>query len=225
MRILFFLFMLLFTMPTTTAFAQSQHVTIDMQQMTCADIPPYPNYVNNRSASNAIAAINNARGQEHLPSLQLPNNFYRFTPSMQQIFLINAERTDRGLNPLKLGGTLTHMAQNYAQQMVDQHFFGHTSPTNGTFAQRINSNPSIRDHYTMAAENLAGNPIAGVGPIYEYMYHDASSGCGHRANILTPQMTHIGIGVVVRAISASISVQEFIASASWNPYRCASQEY
>lgn len=219
-RLLFlFLFLFFFALPVTTTFIQIQPAAAQGQQTTCTNITATPNYLNSGSASAAIAAINNARQHEHLRSLQLPDNFYQLSPVQQQFTLVNAERVDRGLRPLLLDTTLSQMAQSYAQQMETQHFFSHASPTGVTFVQRINNNPAVRNHYSTAAENLAGNPVGGVGPIYEYMYDDAREGCGHRANILTPQLTHIGIGEVTSSTYGTISVQDFIASAPWNPYQ------
>jgi len=162
--------------------------------------------------------MNNARQLEHLPSLRLPPNFYDLDPIQQQYVLVNLERTDRGLRPLQLDANLSLLAQAYSKQLRDLHFFAHTSPIGGTFEQRINSNPIIAGHYHTAAENLAGNPVAGVGPIYEYMYDDKAEACGHRSNILNPSLRFIGIGMVQDDQYGSISAQEFIEPALWNPY-------
>jgi uncharacterized protein YkwD len=218
LRWLFLLF-LSFLVPVTIMFTWIQPVSAHTQQTACTNIPATPDYLNSGNPRDAIGAINYARQRERIHPLQLPNNFYQLSPVQQQFKLVNAERVDRGLRPLILGTTLSQMAQSYSQQMETQHFIGHTSPDGTTFVQRINKNASVRNHYSAAAENIAANPIAGAGSIYEYMYDDAGSGCGHRATILTPQLTHIGIGVVNDMIYGTLSVQDFIASACWNPYK------
>lgn len=184
----------------------------------CVNIPALPDYLDNHSTYDAIEAINHARELEHLPSLRLPANFYDLDPVQQQFVLVNVERTDRGLHPLQMDASLSRIALAYSKQLRDLHFFAHTSPISGTFEQRVNSNPALADHYYTAAENLAGNPVAGVGPIYEYMYNDQSEACGHRDNILNPALTLIGIGLVADDQYGSISAQEFIEPAPWNPY-------
>lgn len=184
----------------------------------CVDIPAHPDYLASRSEQDAIAAIDNARAGEHLPSLHLPGDFYQLDPARQQFVLINLERTARGLKPLRLDANLTQIARNYSRQMRDLHFFSHTSPIAGTFSQRIDSNPALAGHYALAAENLAGNPVPGAGAIYEYMYDDSIEACGHRHNILDPDLSLVGIGEVPGSVYGSISAQEFIASAPWNPY-------
>ena len=223
MRLLLFLLLFSLSLPITTTFAQAQPAAPQVQQTSCINIPATPNYLNSGRPTDAIAAINHAHQQEHIHALQLPGKFYQLSPVQQQFILVNAERVDRGLHPLLLDTILSQIAQSYALQMTTQHFFNHTSPTGVTFVQRINSNPAVRNHYSTAAENLAGNPVGGVGPIYEYMYDDAREGCGHQVNILTPQLTHIGIGEVVSNTYGTISVQDFIASAPWSPYQGSSQ--
>lgn len=177
----------------------------------CVNIPATPNYLRTRRAKDAIAAINHARRFEHLSPLLLPRNFYHMKAVQQQFVLINLERTDRGLRPLTMSPVLMTMARSYSKQLSRRHFFSHTSPISGTFAQRLNRNRAIAGHYSLAEENLAGNPVGGVGPIYEYMYNDVSENCGHRANILQPGVTLVGIGVVSDKRYGSISAQEFVA--------------
>lgn len=187
----------------------------------CVDVPASPDYLASNSERDAVAAINNARAGEHLPPLRLPENFYQLDPAQQQFVLINLERTDRGLPPVRLDANLAQIAQNYSRQMRDLHFFAHTSPIAGTFGERIDSNPALAGHYALAAENLAGNPVPGAGAMYEYMYDDGAEACGHRENILDPLVSLVGIGWVPGSKYGSISAQEFIDSASWNPYRGA----
>jgi len=177
----------------------------------CVNIPATPNYLRTRRVRDAVAAINHARSFEGLSPLRLSRNFYRLKAAQQQFVLVNLERTDRGLRPLTMSPVLMTMARSYSKQLSRQHFFSHTSPISGTFEQRLNRNRAIAGHYSLAEENLAGNPVAGVGPIYEYMYNDASENCGHRANILQPGVTLVGIGVVSDKRYGSISAQEFVA--------------
>ncbi len=194
------------------------HSLTAAQQSGCIDIAATPDYLSTENAHDAIDAINNARQIEHIRPLHLPENFYRLAPTRQQFILLNMERIDRNLKPLQMDENLSQMAQAYSKQLLELHFFSHTSPISGSFSTRINSNPLIFNHYRLAAENLAGNPVAGVGPIYEYMYNDSTEACGHRQNILDPDLRLVGIGLVPGSIYGSISAQEFLTSAPWSPY-------
>ncbi len=184
----------------------------------CVDIPASPDYLSTNSESDAIAAINNARAGENLPALRLPANYYRLGTAQQQLILVNLERSARRLPPLKMDASLSQMALGYSRQMSNLRFFSHTSPISGTFTNRVESNPATANHYSLAAENLAGNPVAAAGAIYEYMYDDAAEDCGHRLNILDPKLTLVGIDWVRDGQYGSISAQEFLASAAWNRY-------
>ena len=192
--------------------------TVSSKPGACVDIAASPDYLSSEDPHDAIAAINNARQVEHLPALHLPANFYQLDPAQQQFLLMNLERTARGLRPLRMDANLTQMAQGYSKQLLNLHFFAHTSPISGTFSDRINGNPAIVNHYSQAAENLAGNPVPGIGSMYEYMYDDAAEACSHRLNILDPALTVVGIDWLRGSIYGSISAQEFLTPATWNPY-------
>lgn len=205
-------------------FIHHQQLVVAISTPGCVDIPPTPDYLSTGSAYDAVAAINSARQEEHLQQLHLPANFYRLDPPQQQFILLNLERTDRGLHPLRMDTNLAHMAWAYSKQLRDLNFFSHTSPIGGTFSDRINSNPAIANHYSEAAENIAGNPVPGVGPMYEYMYDDVTENCGHRHNILNPALTLVGINWIRGSIYGSMSAQEFLTSAPWNPYTGATAQ-
>lgn len=187
----------------------------------CVAIPASPDYLSSGSPRDAIAAINNARAYEHLHPLRLPSNFYQVNVVQQQFVLVNLERTDRGLPVFHMDNNLSQMALAYSIQLHDLNFFAHNSPIGGTFGQRMNSNPYVEGHYSLAAENLAGNPAGSAGAMYEYMYNDVNESCGHRQNILDPTLHYIGIGAVASDQYGTISAQEFLASASWNAYKGA----
>jgi len=184
----------------------------------CVDIPASPDYLSTTSEADAIAAINNAHAQENLPPLRLPANYYHLVPPQQQLILLNIERTDRRLPPLQMDAALSQMALGYSRQLSNLHFFSHTSPISGTFVDRMVNNPATANHYSLAAENLAGHSVAGAGPIYDYMYDDSVENCGHRLNILDPKLTLVGINWVRGGQYGSVSAQEFLTSAGWNPY-------
>jgi len=184
----------------------------------CIDIPSSPDYLASGNPLDAITAINNARALEQVRPLRLDSNFHRRNPAEQKFILLNLERTDRGLLPLHLDRNLSLVATAYSKQMRNLGFFSHTSPIAGTFQVRVDSNPAVVNHYALVAENLSGNPAPGAGSIYEYMYDDASEACGHRYNILDPQLRTVGIGWVTGSQYGSISAQEFLTSSVWSPY-------
>lgn len=217
MRRLWLVF-LMGTVLLTGVLALYRFQTPARQQTGCSNIAAQPDYLSTESEADAIAAIDYAHSLEGLSPLHLPAHFYRLGPVRQQFVLLNLERAARHIAPLHLDANLSQVAFAYSQQLLNLHFFSHTSPISGTFGERIDANPTLANHYALAAENLAGNPVPGAGAMYEYMYDDAAENCGHRDTILNPALKLVGIGWLRGGPYGSVSVQEFLSSASWNPY-------
>lgn len=105
----------------------------------------------------------------------------------QMLQLINRERTSRGLAPLVMDARLVRSARLKSQDMADNSYFAHQSPRYGPPSAMI-SDQGISYH-------IAGENLAAAGSVA-----DAHSGLmgspGHRQNLLQPQYTMIGIGIV-----------------------------
>ncbi|MGI6226495.1 MAG: stalk domain-containing protein [Peptococcales bacterium] len=105
----------------------------------------------------------------------------------QMLELINKERSQVGLAPLTMDNNLVQLARLKSQDMIDKNYFSHTSPTYGDPFQMMSK---YGVEYLMAGENLAGNStLAGA-------HESLMNSPGHRANILKPEYTHVGIGIV-----------------------------
>ena len=115
--------------------------------------------------------------------------------------LINKQRTNNGLKELKVDEELQRVARIKAQDMVDNNYFSHTSPTYGSPFQMLNS---FKISYKTAAENIAGNS-SNTGAVNSWM-----NSSGHKANILNSSYNYTGIGVVSSPKYGRIFVQLFI---------------
>jgi uncharacterized protein YkwD/uncharacterized membrane protein required for colicin V production len=115
--------------------------------------------------------------------------------------MLNDERTRRGLNALEFDETLREVARQHSEEMLRLGYFAHESPNTGTLADRLNAH-GIR--YQRAGENLAYAPSAGVA------HRGLMQSEGHRANILEPEFTRIGIGVI-RAPDGTLMVTQVFA--------------
>lgn len=105
---------------------------------------------------------------------------------MQVINLTNQQRKKRGLPPLKANWELSRVARYKAQDMRDKNYFSHTSPTYGSpFTMIKNFGLS----YSSAAENIAAGQSTPQSVVNAWM-----NSPGHRANILNPNYTEIGVG-------------------------------
>ena len=102
--------------------------------------------------------------------------------------LINKQRTDNGLAALKNDNEVQKVARIKAQDMVNNNYFSHQSPTYGSPFDMLKS---FKITYKSAGENIAGNSTNN-GAVTAWM-----NSSGHRANILNGSYNYTGIGVVV----------------------------
>ncbi|NLK38777.1 MAG: serine protease [Clostridiales bacterium] len=100
--------------------------------------------------------------------------------------LVNQARRQNGLAELALSEELFNVAQIKADDMASNKYFSHTSPTYGSpfdMMQRFDIN------YRTAGENIAmGQRTA------QQVFDGWMNSQGHRANILNPSFTKIGVG-------------------------------
>ncbi|MBM7614967.1 CAP domain-containing protein [Alkaliphilus hydrothermalis] len=106
--------------------------------------------------------------------------------ALQMVDLVNQERAKNGLPTLSIDQEVARVAGIKSQDMVDQNYFSHYSPTYGSPFEMLDS---FGVEYIVAGENLAGN--SSVSAAHTALMNSS----GHRQNILHPDFTHIGIGV------------------------------
>jgi uncharacterized protein YkwD/uncharacterized membrane protein required for colicin V production len=129
-------------------------------------------------------------GADQSQALDLPDDLTLVAdPAAEQemLKLVNDERTARGLAPLELDQRLVPVARQHSEEMFRLKYFGHQSPVSGSPFDRL---AAAKITYSRAGENLA----------YAHSVAVAHGGLmdsqGHRENILRPEFTRIGIGVV-----------------------------
>lgn len=103
---------------------------------------------------------------------------------------INEIRQEQGLSELQVNEKLAEVARRYSQQMAEQNFFSHTSPTGSTLEQRVQSAGIV---YMLVGENLfkSTNIPQPVNAAVEGWMDSP----GHRENILRSQYRETGVGV------------------------------
>ena len=100
--------------------------------------------------------------------------------------LVNAERKRMGLSELKYNWQLSRVARYKSEDMRDKGYFSHTSPTYGSPYQMMKS---FGITYRTAGENIAKGQTSPEAVVKGWM-----NSSGHRANILNPSFTEIGVG-------------------------------
>lgn len=111
----------------------------------------------------------------------------------------NRERTARGVAPLRWDSQLAEAARLHALRMAQQNAISHQFPGEPDFSTRLHDAGA---HFSSAAENVAEGPTPG-------MVHDGwMRSPGHRENLLDPEMSSLGVGVVERG-GQLFAVQDF----------------
>jgi uncharacterized YkwD family protein len=134
--------------------------------------------------------------------INIPNTSDISTLESQVITLVNKERAKRGLQSLKRGSTCSYVARLKSQDMINKGYFSHTSPTYGspfTMMQHFGLK------FSAAGENIAyGQPTAAA------VMNAWMNSAGHRANILSPSYTYIGVGAAKNSKGTIYWTQEFV---------------
>lgn len=116
--------------------------------------------------------------------------------------LVNVERAKAGLPALSINWQLARVARYKSQDMVNNNYFSHTSPTYGSPFDMIRA---FGISFTAAGENIAMGQTSPQSVMTAWM-----NSSGHRANILNPNYTQIGVGYAKDSYGRPYWTQEFI---------------
>ncbi|WP_246359037.1 peptidoglycan-binding protein [Paenibacillus phytorum] len=135
------------------------------------------------------------------PKPQVPSTTELTVEEQQMLDLVNKERAAVGLSPFAVDPALTKTARLKSQDMVDNNYFSHDSPTYGSPFDMMEK---FGITYNAAGENIACNQS--VQAAHEALMNSP----GHKANILSKDYTHIGIGIVNGGPCGKMFTQQFI---------------
>ena len=130
------------------------------------------------SSSQGVASPKTPSSQTSSSSLS--------SAEQEMVKLVNEARSQNNLPALKVDTQLSNVARIKAQDMIDNNYFSHYSPKYGSPFDMMKA---FSIHYVNAGENIAGNQSV------KNAQNSLMNSPGHRANILNPNYTHIGIGI------------------------------
>jgi uncharacterized protein YkwD len=125
------------------------------------------------------------------------------------IALTNAERAKNNLPPLKTTALLMTLARSHSTDMATNNYFSHTDLTGGSPSDRAakigiaNKLLSDNTYLVGVAENIGlitGGGLTADG-VARMQIANWMNSPGHRANILDPRFSEIGIGVSLTGTS------------------------
>ena len=149
------------------------------------------------SAEILRASFSDALRMTALPvQTQLPPR----NESERELFeLLNHERASHNLPELKWDDSLFKAARKHALLMFDLNILEHQLPGEPGLEERITA---AGTRFTYIAENIA------IGKDSATIHNGWMHSAGHRANILSPRITSVGIAVV-RGTAGLFAVQDF----------------
>lgn len=108
--------------------------------------------------------------------------------SEQQIFdITNIIRASYEAGQVEWDEETAAVAEEHSQEMFQEDYFSHESPTFGTLADRLES---AEIAFGMAGENIAAQYSDGPAAVHGWLNSE-----GHRKTLLEPDFTHLGVGV------------------------------
>jgi hypothetical protein len=170
--------------------------------------PPFPtrlyppwNYQDPRDLASGPPI---SRGTVHLGVVE--ECIWRFT---------NEVRRKYGFSPLDKEGRLSAGAEAYCDDMLRRRFFSHTNPEGLTAGDRITSFYSgpiygLGENIWMGSNLSPGNNEA----LARFIMDSWMSSSGHRQNVISPEFTHLGVGVT--AMGGEIRASQLFAKLQHN---------
>lgn len=118
----------------------------------------------------------------------------------EMLKLVNIEREKQGLEPVEYNSALEDVARAHSKDMFARGYFSHYTPEGASPFDRMEEYGIT---YGYAGENLA------LAPTTSLAMQGLMNSPGHRANILSPNFTKLGIGVIDGGIYGKMYSQEF----------------
>lgn len=121
-------------------------------------------------------------------TLYLPILISSPTEEEQLLYLINTERTARGLAPLSAANLLMQVAEAHSQDMVNRNFFSHINPDGLDPAERLSQ---------AGYQAITWGETLGAGySTAPAMFNGWLGSSTHTAILFSPAYTEIGLGYV-----------------------------
>ena len=149
------------------------------------------NWVNsNEQRYNSNTRYRNDYRQNRINTNNSVSNLDTYTNNnlifeMEVVKLVNIERTKRGIHPLSISNKLFAAAAVRANELAQK--FSHTRPNGSSYLTAV-QNVGYPSSYV--GENIASGQISPIAVMESWM-----NSPGHRAAILNPNYTEIGVGV------------------------------
>ena len=153
-----------------------------------------------------------------LPPTATPVAIAPDVPALQQMMLdlVNADRAANGLSRLAWDSTAAQAGQNHAQEMAQFGYLSHWDLAGNGPDHRYTAAGGLDAVQENAYQYTHSSSLAPTSPgDWQELIRQAEDALmnspGHRANILAPEHTHLGVGIAYDAASGTLAItQEFV---------------
>ena len=188
------------TLSSTRAIAQPYQVTLGAQRAHLAGLRVPTTSTLTIVASPAAKALSASAG--------IPTTPIVAAAKVYMLELINADRARNHLVAMSSAPLIDTVAQQRSQDMIARHYFSHQIPGGGMVFDVLD-----RQHvnYQMAGENLALNNYIKFYSIQKTIDHtnvDLMNSPEHRANLLQPSYSQVGIGIAFDSTTGHMILTE-----------------
>lgn len=168
-------------------------------------IPAHDSFASTSSIDGSGGALKGATRLDNATSTAKPvNPEPALSPQLQRVLdLTNAARADNGLAPLKYVASLGTAAQLHSEDQAARGQLTHTGSDGSDPGDRIERAGYV---WRTWAENAAAGYATADSVVNGWM-----NSPGHRANILNPKVTQIGLGLAFSANGYPYWTQDFAA--------------
>jgi uncharacterized YkwD family protein/spore coat assembly protein SafA len=187
-------------LPVTQVFAQSTTYTVQPGDTMWKIAVKYETGISEIIAANP--QVKNPSMIYPGQKINIPNADSLKAQEDEVVRLVNVERAKAGLQPLKSNWQAARVARYKADDMLKNNYFSHISPTYGSPFDMMKS---FGLQFSAAGENIAEGQRTPQEVMDAWM-----NSPGHKANILSPAYTEIGVGAAKASTGGLIWVQEFI---------------
>lgn len=157
----------------------------------------------NNSQSSALTFLNNQSSPDETTSLNFSTTQMTIDEEAEKILFdkINEERVKVGVKALEQDILVRNVARIHSRDMLVQGYFSHNSKDSKSLSDRLlDANVTFRT----AAENLALAPNANLAHV------GLMNSEKHKVNILGPELTRVGIGVMNAGQYGIMITQDFV---------------
>jgi uncharacterized YkwD family protein/spore coat assembly protein SafA len=192
-------FLMIYNPPTTDAQGTSVHTVVSGESMWKISVKYQ---IGLSEIIQANPTVKNPAMIYPGQKLNIPNLDNVKNVEVLVLKLVNEERSRAGLKPLEMDWELERVARMKSQDMADKGYFSHQSPTYGSPFDMMKK---FGISFKQAGENIASGQRTPEEVMTSWMNSQ-----GHRANILKPDYTHIGVGYYRGGSYGHMWTQQFI---------------